>query len=161
MIMNYILAIDPSLSNTGLCLFDTIGNPIKTMSIPTTSKQSHGERLKIIADVLLGLRQQYPITLIVLESGFSRHAVSTQVLYRVRGVIDYLFYDIPEICYAPSSIKKIICGNGRADKSLVQGKILEMFPYMKFENQDQSDSVGIGLCYFIEQGIIPWRNSDA
>jgi len=32
---------------------------------------------------------------------------------------------------------------------------------MKFENQDQSDSVGIGLCYFIEKGIISWRNSDA
>ena len=159
--MNYILAIDPSLSNTGLCLFDTIGNPIKTMSIPTNSKQSHGERLKIIADVLLGLRQQYPITLIVLESGFSRHAVSTQVLYRVRGVIDYLFYDIPEICYAPSSIKKIICGNGRADKIEVQEKIMKLYPDLKFDNMDQSDSVGIGLSYFIEQGIIPCRNSDA
>ena len=159
--MNYILAIDPSLSNTGICLFDTIGNPIKTMSIPTTSKQSHGERLKIIADVLLGLRQQYPITLIVLESGFSRHAVSTQVLYRVRGVIDYLFYDIPEICYAPSSIKKIICGNGRADKIEVQEKIMKLYPDLKFDNMDQSDSVGIGLSYFIEQGIIPCRNSDA
>jgi len=159
--MNYILAIDPSLSNTGICLFDTIGNPIKTMSIPTTSKQSHGERLKIIADVLLGLRQQYPITLIVLESGFSRHAVSTQVLYRVRGVIDYLFYDIPEICYAPSSIKKIICGNGRADKIEVQEKIMKLYPDLKFDNMDQSDSVGIGLSYFVPQGIIPWRNSDA
>ena len=149
--MNYILAIDPSLSNTGLCLFDTIGNPIKTMSIPTTSKQSHGERLKIIADVLLGLRQQYPITLIVLESGFSRHAVSTQVLYRVRGVIDYLFYDIPEICYAPSSIKKIICGNGRADKIEVQEKIKKMFPKMEFENNDMSDACAIGSCYFLEK----------
>jgi len=159
--MNYIYAFDLSLSSSGVCIFDKKGNPIKIMSVPTTSKMEHKDRLKVIADNWMELRGQYPTDLIILESGFSRHAVSTQVLYRVRGVIDYLFYDIPEICYAPSSIKKIICGNGRADKSLVQGKILEMFPYMKFENQDQSDSVGIGLCYFIEQGIIPWRNSDA
>jgi len=159
--MNYIYAFDLSLSSSGVCIFDEKGNPIKIMSIPTTSKMEHKDRLKIIADNWLELRGQYSTNLIILESGFSRHAASTQAIFKVVGLTQYLFNDCRQVVYAPSSVKKIVTGNGRSDKSVVQGKILEMFPYIRFENQDQSDSVAIGLCYFIEQGIIPWRNSDA
>jgi len=159
--MNYIYAFDLSLSNSGVCIFDESGNPIKIMSVPTTSKMEHKDRLKVIADNWLELRRQYPTNLIILESGFSRHAASTQAIFKVFGLTQYLFNDCRQFTYAPSSIKKIVTGNGRSDKSVVQGKILEMFPYMKFENQDQSDSVAIGLSYFIEQGIITWRNRDA
>jgi len=159
--MDYIYAFDLSLSSSGVCIFDESGNPIKIMSVPTTSKMEHKDRLKVIADNWLELRRQYPTNLIILESGFSRHAASTQAIFKVFGLTQYLFNDCRQFTYAPSSIKKIVTGNGRSDKSVVQGKILEMFPYMKFENQDQSDSVAIGLSYFIEQGIITWRNRDA
>jgi Holliday junction resolvasome RuvABC endonuclease subunit len=153
--MNYIWGMDLSLSCTGISIFEENGNPIKTLSIPTSIKNGeHGRRLKIIADILLELRKQYPPNLIVLESGFSRHAVSTQVLFKLRGLVDYLFYDIKEVVYAPSSIKKIITGNGRSDKSLVQQCILKKFPNMIFENEDESDATGAILCWFIENNLI-------
>jgi len=159
--MNYIYSFDLSLSNSGVCIFDKKGNPIKIMSIPTTSKMEHKDRLKIIADNWLELRRQYSTDLIILESGFSRHAASTQAIFKVVGLTQYLFSDCSQFTYAPSTVKKIICGNGRADKIEVQEKIMKLYPDLKFDNMDQSDSVGIGLCWFIEQGIIPWRNNDA
>jgi Holliday junction resolvasome RuvABC endonuclease subunit len=153
--MNYIYGLDLSLSCTGISIFKENGTPVKTLSIPTSSKDGeHGKRLKIIADVLLDLRKQYPVSLIVLESGFSRHALSTQILFKLRGLVDYLFYDVKEVAYAPSSIKKIIAGSGKADKSLVQERILKRFPNMIFENEDESDATGAIMCYFIENGTM-------
>jgi Holliday junction resolvasome RuvABC endonuclease subunit len=153
--MSYIWGMDLALSCTGIAIFEENGNPIKTLSISTSTKNGeHGRRLKMIADTLLELRKQYPPSLIVLESGFSRHAVSTQVLFKLRGLVDYLFYDIKEIVYAPSSIKKIITGNGRSEKSLVQQCILKKFPNMIFENEDESDATGAILCWFIENNLI-------
>jgi len=159
--MDYIYAFDLSLSSSGVCIFDESGNPIKIMSVPTTSKMEHKDRLKVIADNWLELRRQYSTDLIILESGFSRHAASTQAIFKVVGLTQYLFNDCQQFTYAPSTVKKIITGNGRADKIEVQEKIMKLYPDLKFDNMDQSDSVGIGLCWFIEQGIIPWRNNNA
>jgi crossover junction endodeoxyribonuclease RuvC len=148
--MNYIYGLDISMSNTGIVIFEENGNPIKALSIPTSTKNgSHGRRLKIIADVFLELRRKYPTNLIVLESGFSRHAVSTQVIYRVRGLIDYIFYDCQEIEFAPSSIKKMVVGNGRADKEEVRKIVSTKFPQLLFNNDDESDAAGTILCYFM------------
>ncbi len=153
--MNYILALDLSLSCTGVAIFEENGNLIKTLSIPTGTKDGdHGRRLKIIADILLGLREQYPINLIVLESGFSRHAASTQAIFKTHGLAEYIFYDAEIVKFAPSTIKKIITGNGRSDKQKVQEFVLKKFPNIEFENMDQSDSVAIGLSYFIQNNTM-------
>jgi crossover junction endodeoxyribonuclease RuvC len=147
---NYIYAFDLSLSNSGVCIFDENGNPIKILSIPTSSKQEHKDRLKQIGDELLKLRKKYKTNLIILESGFSRHAASTQAIFKVVGMVQYLFSDATQITYAPSSIKKIVTGSGRSEKSIVQESVLKMFPYLKFKNEDESDAVSVGLAYFIE-----------
>lgn len=152
--MNYIYGLDISMSDTGCAVFDESGNPIKIISIPTTSKQEHKDRLKTIAEKLLELKKEYPTNLIILESGFSRHAASTQAIFKTTGVISYIFSDATQINYAPSSVKKIITGKGTSDKLIVQQKILEKFPELKFNNRDESDAVAVCMCWFIENNII-------
>jgi len=150
--MDYIYGLDLSLSCTGIAIFEENGNLVKTLSVPTSPKDGeHGKRLKIIADKLLELKKQYPPNLIVLESGFSRHAASTQAIFKTHGISEYIFYDVKIIKFAPSTIKKIITGNGRSDKQQVQDFVLKKFPNIIFENMDQSDSVAIGLSYFIQE----------
>ena len=153
--MEYIYGLDPSLSNFGICIFDIKGNPIKAISVATSPKDGeHGKRLKIIADVLLDLRKNYETHLIALESGFSRHTVSTQVLYRVRGLCDYIFYDCEVRAFAPSSVKKIVSGNGKASKIQLQEIISKKFPTLKFEDEDQSDACCIATCLMIEKNLM-------
>jgi len=148
----YVISLDTSLSNTGYCVFDTDGKPLKIGSIATTGKNSHGERLKIIAEVLLDLRKQYDISTIIFERGFIKYNNSTQALFKVIGVANYIFYDCETIYYAPATIKKIVCGNGRADKELVQQKIKRVFPFLQFDDRDQSDAVSVGYVYFLDKG---------
>ena len=152
--MNYIYGFDISMSNSGVSVFDESGNPVKIISIPTNSKMEHKDRLRTIADKLLELKKKYPTNLIILESGFSRHAASTQAIFKCVGLVSYLFNEATQKTYAPSSVKKIITGDGRSDKKVVQEKILRKFPTLKFENEDESDSVGVAMCWFIEKNII-------
>ena len=150
----YILALDLSLSNTGCCIFDGKGIPLELVSIPTNSKDTHGQRLKIIADKLLEIRSKYNISIVVLEKGFTRFNTSTQTIFKVHGIANYIFYDCEQIYYAPSTIKKIVCGKGNADKDEVKTIIKLIFPSLDFKNNDESDAASIGYAYFLDNGVL-------
>ena len=146
-----IWAMDLSLSNTGLCVF-VKSKPIGVFSVSTSSKKEHKDRLKDIADFVLEKIIQYPPNLIVFESGFTRHHKSTQALYKVLGVVSYLLSDYEQMFYAPSTIKKVVCGNGRASKDNVYNAVLKRYPKLQMANNDESDAVAVGMCYFLEEG---------
>lgn len=150
----FIYALDISLSNTGLSIFTEKGNPIKIISISTSPKDKHPQRLKVIADSIYELRKVYSPLVMIFESGFYRFSASTQAIYKVIGLIQFLFNDIEQYAYAPSTIRKIICGNGKANKEDVEKAVLKVWPNLSFSDNDQSDSCGVGLCYLIDKKII-------
>ena len=152
--MNYIYGLDLSLSNSGVFICDEDGNPIKAISIPTDKKLNHQERLKIIGDTLLELRKEFPTCLIAFESGFSRHAASTEALFKTIGLVQYLFADCQQFSYAPSSIKKTITGSGRADKDLVREVISKRYPDLIFKNNDESDACATITCHLLRHDMI-------
>jgi crossover junction endodeoxyribonuclease RuvC len=54
---------------------------------------------------------------------------------------------------APSSVKKIITGDGRATKEMVRDKVRDFIidgDKIKFNNLDESDSLAIGVAYAIK-----------
>jgi len=147
----YVISLDLSLSNSGVCIFDENENPVDVLSIETKSKYSHGERLKTIADSFLEIKNKYNISTVVLEQGFSRFNKSTQCIFKVVGIANYIFYESEQIYYPPSSVKKIVSGNGKTDKIGIRKIVENKFPYLKIENEDQSDAVSIGMAYFIDK----------
>jgi len=70
------------MESTGFCIFDENMSPVLIDSIPTKKSQSHGKRLKVIYDKLIELRDKYPPKVIVIERGFSRFNMATQVIYK-------------------------------------------------------------------------------
>jgi Holliday junction resolvasome RuvABC endonuclease subunit len=150
-----ILCLDLSLSNSGVSLFDNSGNIELCFSIPTNAKDTHGERLNIIADKLLEIKQKYKIDILVIENGFIMHNKSSQAIFKVRGVVEYLFYNCELILYPPTTVKKAITGKGSAKKEELQQKLENCFN-IKFKDLDQSDSFALGITYFLEKGIINW-----
>lgn len=154
----YIFAFDISMSSTGLCIFTEKGNWEKVLSIPTNSKDGHKDRLKTIADSVLELRKIYsPVSLMVYESGFSRYTTSTQTIFKAIGLIQYLFANCTQKGYAPSTVRKIVCGNGRADKKDVEKAVLNYWPDLQLNDNDQSDACGVALCYLIDSDLIKRR----
>jgi len=146
----YIFAIDPSLSNTGIVIFDVNGRVVRILSICTNSKKTHGVRLGEIYDSLVGLRNQYPTQILICENGFTRYNKATQALYKVRGIIELIFSDCECVFLAPKEVKKFAGGDGRMKKEDVRKVILSKYSDLNFEDTDQSDAFAIGLTWFLK-----------
>ena len=149
----YVYGFDLAISTTGISIFDEEGNIEKICSISTDKDETHGLRLKAIADFVFELREKYPPATVIIERAFSRFNTSTAVLYRVHGIINYIFHDVVQIYYAPKAIKaKIVRGD--ATKKMVREKILSVYKDIEFANDDESDSFAVGIMYFINNGIV-------
>ena len=154
-LMEYIYAFDLAMSRTGIAIFTKKGKIVKTCSVATNKKDTHGERLATIANFILELVKEYPVNKVILERAFNRFNTSTAVLYRVHGMVQYLFHDKVQYYYAPKAIKaKII--SGKATKKQVRETIEKVYGDIGFENEDESDACAVGLTYFITNGTINW-----
>lgn len=160
--MQYIWALDLSLSRTGITIFE-VDDDMKFVSdmwvdsVETKPKDSDGQRLKILADYLLGLKKEYNPKVLVIERGFYRFNKSTQKVYAVHGVVAYLFYDVETVYYPPATVKKAVTGNGNAKKDYLREYIIEHYNTqgtIMFANNDESDSFAVGLCYMKQKGIV-------
>lgn len=146
----YIWGCDLSLSNSGIAIFDEEGQPICVFSIATNPKEEHKLRLKQIGKTLLKYKKKYPPKHLVIENAFTRFNKATQAIYKVRGLVEFLFWDISMTFIAPSTAKKIITGSGKAEKFDVENSIRKMYPNVLIENNDQSDALSLGATYFLK-----------
>lgn len=149
-----ILGLDLSLSNSGYAVFEVSDDtiiPVTVGSIPTSHDILLQTRLSIIGKRFLELKDTYKPKAVILESGFYRYIISTQQLYRVQGIASYLFADCEQFLYPPSTVKKYVTGKGNAKKELVKIFVLEKFPDLKIETDDESDAVGLIITYFMKE----------
>jgi len=165
---NVTLALDLSLSSPGFAVIAVTdeGDPIllEKSHVKTNANQSHGYRLHQIAVELERLMLNYKPEHIVRERGFSRFPTTTQALFKVVGVSDFLAQitgtrekfttNIYEI--APTTVKKAVTGNGRASKKDVEKEVAKWLQIDRtnfFETDDESDAAAVGLAYLVENGI--------
>jgi Holliday junction resolvasome RuvABC endonuclease subunit len=152
--MEYIYALDLSLSSTGVAIFNQDGKIKKLLTIETDSKSETQIRLKKIGSEFLKIKKEYNPKVIVIESGFTRFNVSTQMLFRVHGLAQYIFSEIEQVYYYPMTIRKVVCGKGNVKKEQMRDFIIKKYGNIKFKNFDESDAFGIGLCWFMDKGIL-------
>lgn len=163
-----ILAMDLSLSFPAFAIMDIVKGKalvkdIRYCNNKEVSKLSHGERLQRIADVMREIFKDYPnIDWVVREKGFSRYAQTTQTLFKVVGVSDLEVFEgtgltkIDEI--APTSVKRLIAGDGKASKQDVEEGVREhlvdLQKNIEFITDDCSDAVAVGIAWFIKNGYL-------
>lgn len=161
-----VLAMDLSLSSPGfavLALFE--GKPIvlEVSHVKTTASKSHGYRLQQIAIEISRLITQYEPEHYVREKGFSRFATTTQALFKVVGVADYVTHQFATQAevraeeIAPTSVKKMLSGNGKASKEDVAfavHSVLQLEDKDFFANDDESDAAAVGVAYYMMKGLI-------
>ena len=156
-ITKYLYGLDLSMSETGIAIFniDTY-EPIHITSIKTNAKDEYSDRLHMQREYMKDLIDRYPPYEVAIEKGFTAHNVSTQVIYRIHGVAQELFHECPQFYYAPTTVKKLISGNGRSSKEVVQASILKRYPAIEFDNEDQSDAVGVACSHLIKEHKLKW-----
>lgn len=152
--MSYVIALDLSLSNTGIAIFDDTGNCIKLLSIDTKKEKDHPKKLYLLSKVLKALKKEYKPKTVVIEQGFTRFNLSTQAIFKVMGVANLIFHDIEQILYHSTTVRKEVLGKGNAKKEDLQKFILNTYKNITFEDLDQSDAFGLGVCYFKKKGVL-------
>lgn len=145
----YIYGLDLSMSDTGVTIFDG-DKPVFIGSIATNPKKTHGERLKEIYDFLSFLKDKYTPDVVCIERGFNRFNKSSAAVWKTHGVVNLLFYDKDLIYYSPTTVKATLVG-GKASKEELENKILELYPDVKFRNNDESDSFAIVLTHLYKE----------
>jgi crossover junction endodeoxyribonuclease RuvC len=152
--MLYTYGLDLSLSNSGVAIFSDDAQLIHLTSVDTKSLKEHKEKLQLIGKELLKLKEEYPPKLLVIERGFMRFAASTEAVFKVVGVVQYLFSDIEQIFYSPMTVKKWVAGKGNVKKDEVYMVVSKMYPQIIMENFDQSDAVSVCVCHFKKTGVM-------
>jgi crossover junction endodeoxyribonuclease RuvC len=149
-----VICFDISLSNTGIAVFDDNGQCKELTSIGTLKDITYPLKLKHIERVMKSIKRKYKPSVIVIEESFTRFNKSTQAIYRVRGITELIFYDIEQNYYHATTVRKKVLGKGNAKKEELRNFILENYKDVKFDDLDQSDAFGLGLCYFKMKGVI-------
>jgi crossover junction endodeoxyribonuclease RuvC len=149
-----ILTFDLSLSCSGYSIFRDDGKFLKTGHIATNADEITPLRLKHISKCLNKLKKEYKPSKIVIEQGFSRHAKSTQQIFRVNGIVNLIFYNVEQVEMHATHVRKLVTGRGNINKDELNQYIQENYPNIRFENFDEVDSFALGVAYFKEKGVI-------
>ena len=158
-----IMAFDLSLSNTGYAVAEVVDRKLflhEVGSIGTKryAQRSTGFRLNYIATELAALFKKYPTAeKVVKEQSFSNARIkSTQQIFKVNGVFELVSYihkheDFEEL--APTTVKKWVTGDGRADKTDVALAVRSLTGFNSKVN-DETDAVAVLYAYCKKEGLI-------
>ena len=92
------------------------------------------------------------------ERGFSRFGAETQCIFKVVGVADLLLWKWDRRVFseiAPTSIKKLITGSGKSNKTKVAASLEKYVGKQEYACDDESDAVAVGVAWLIENGHLP------
>jgi Holliday junction resolvasome RuvABC endonuclease subunit len=160
----FLYALDISLKNTGITIYDldekkfVFIDSFSTEKIYATKENKglhlNAVKLKRITEWLWGIIQEYPPYIISIERMFSRFPTETQAIAKATGVIQCLLWDKPQYLYAPKEVKaKLI--HGSATKEDVENAIKTKYDF-EFKNDDESDSFAVALTFLIDKDLIEW-----
>ena len=161
-----ILSMDLSLNLPAFALLEICNEDIKVVATSyvdnkKNSRKSHGFRINAIyAELSNFIAEAGQIDYVVREKGFSRFAGVTQTLFKVVGVSDLAIFkslDLTVHELSPTSVKRLVTGNGKAEKDEVANAVLEFISNpdeVIFYSDDVSDAVAVGIAFAIENSII-------
>lgn len=160
-----ILAWDISLSCPGVALIEIKGGKIRVVdmdSCATNADESLAARTRHIeAWAHMFIRRHYKkgFDHIVREKyagKFGHHAIFSAWNAVDRALNDFGL-EVTEKSIGQSTVKKEVCGNGRASKDDVEAGVrakVEGGSELHFKNDNESDAVAVGIAFILREGLI-------
>lgn len=143
-----ILGIDPGTATTGWGLVEKLdGKDFEVLEwglIETNKDTAPHIRLHEIHEQMLSLLDKFKPNVLVMEKVFLFNNAKTVIrVSQAQGVIllSCANYSIEVIEYAPATIKKLITGNGRANKKEMEVKVKDLLG-TKLGKKDLKDGNG-------------------
>jgi crossover junction endodeoxyribonuclease RuvC len=155
-----ILGIDPGTATTGYGLIDYSENKYQVLDfglIETDKNGNHGSRLVNIHKQMKKILSDFKPDVVAIERLFFATNAKTAIsVGQAQGVMLFAVAqarkDLFE--YSPMTVKKLITGNGRADKKLVQihlrkvlGTKVRSKAKKKTHFDNAADALAVALCH--------------
>lgn len=149
-----VLGIDPGLTRTGYSLVARDGRGGRLVEggvIRTDREAALSDRLAEIAGALREIIAEHQPALVAVEQAFAhgRNLRSSMIIAHVRGAILLVAaeHKLPVVQLAPSEVKRLLTGSGRASKEQIQDAIrTELRLASVLEPHDVADASAVALC---------------
>lgn len=134
-----VLGIDPGTATTGYGILEFNGTdfvPREYNLIETGKEFTPSQRLSMIYDhVIEIIRSSSPDVMAIEKVFFATNAKTAIRVGQAQGVmlLAAASFNVPVVEYAPGTIKKVVSGNGRADKKEMQKSIYDIFSRLGYE----------------------------
>ena len=155
-----ILGIDPGTATTGYGILEVDGvkmNALEFGLIETSKDGSPEKRLEIIHTQMLFIFDKFKPDIMAIEKVFFAANARTAIrVGQAQGVmlLSAASMNVPVVEYAPGTIKKLISGDGRADKKMMQQALRKVFGAKVRANvrkkthfDNAADALAVALCH--------------
>lgn len=158
-----VLGIDPGTATTGYGLISVLKNSFEVLDfglIETDKNGNTAKRLHTIEQRLLDILDLHTPNVMAIEKlFFAANAKTAIAVGQAQGVI--LLCAAKKntmVCeYAPAMIKKVISGDGRADKKKMQKHLRKILgarvrskAHKKTHFDNEADALAVALCHIIQ-----------
>jgi len=160
-----VLGIDPGTATTGFGVINKLKNGFEVVDwglIETEKNDVTGKRLNFIYSEILGLLRKFsPDVLAIEKIFFATNAKTAISIGQAQGVILLAAAKCKVLVseYAPGTIKKVVAGDGRADKKAMQkalrvhlGARIRSKKGKKTHFDNEADALAIALCHVFNGG---------
>ena len=157
-----ILGVDVGSKNCGVSVVSFPENEKPWMILADSYYLSNPEikdRLVFLEKELSGLVNDYCIDLIAYEAPYMQRSKNAMGLYFVAGMIVYIAgkYNLPVLPVSPQAVKKEVTGTGKAEKKLVEKKVIEFLQPgtsndIFFKTDHASDAAAIAITGYRKNG---------
>jgi crossover junction endodeoxyribonuclease RuvC len=160
-----ILGIDPGTATTGFGVIKINGNNSSMLAIDyglieTSKDKEAGPRLaKIYDELTTKVIEVYKPDIFTIEKLFFATNVKTAIrVGQAQGamLLAAARYSLPVYEYSPMTIKKVLTGNGRADKLLIQKSVRQYLGAKvrkrkggKTHFDNAADALAVAICHVI------------
>jgi crossover junction endodeoxyribonuclease RuvC len=148
-----ILGIDPGSLKTGWALVGQEGRRLFVVESGTIKLQTEGElsaRLARLQEALEEVFGRHLPRMVAVEDIFAaRNARSALALGQARGVALAAAgrRGLPVHAYSPATVKRAVCGHGRAEKGQVQRMVQVLLSLSHVPAEDEADAMAVAICH--------------
>jgi crossover junction endodeoxyribonuclease RuvC len=148
-----ILGVDPGSRRTGWAAVEKRGRALGAVASGVLRPPAAGDlaaRLGWLLAELESLLERLAPAQVAVEDVFAAHnARSALALGQARGVVLAAAgrRALPVFAYPPATVKRAVCGHGRAEKQQIQRMVEVLLALPRSPAEDEADAMAIAICH--------------
>ena len=162
----YVCGADLSLRRPGFCLLEVDNNAgvadiirMKLMSVDNKTKRNktHGQILREIYQCFMDFVDEvenpfidWPTYFVREKMVMNKKVPSERDVAKVVGIMDYYLESEEWFEIYPVTIKSLIAGSGKAEKSEVAKALSKYVGEKEYKNDDESDATAVAIAWLIQ-----------